>query len=158
LADKKGFKYLFPAFAKTLSDQAETGEINTEFMMFVFGRSLQQADLESWSSSEQAVLWDWFESLMCEFLQRGNLDDFDEMVCSLIRPEYNWTRYTALLLKPRFRSAKLGHIAYFCPWANNYEAAPSGFEITSSDSDGLAPKHKEAYYGWMLDNISESQI
>jgi len=151
--DKIGIKYLLPAFAKTISEATKESQFADYFYCWTFGGLLKDLGFETWPSAQQTAIWEWLEVELDKLLSAGQLDKFDDWVTSLIRPNFEWTRFTSLLLEPRHSKAKLGYIAYFLPWENGYETAPKGFELLASESDSLREKHKTAYYDWMIYNL-----
>lgn len=154
--DNKGMRYLLPAFMKAVLETTFRGDFRFDFYIWKMGRFMQQIGIEAWPDAQQKAVWNWLEVQLDLLLTAGRIDDFDEWVTSLIRPGFEWTRYTSLLKEPRHSKAKLGHIAYFLPWENGYDKAPDGFDLVSSNADELSTKQKEAYYDWMIMNLSSA--
>jgi hypothetical protein len=154
--DNKGMRYLLPAFMKAVLEATFRGAYRYDFYIWRFGRFLQQIGIDAWPDAQKNIVWDWLDVELDSLLAAGRLNDFDTWVTSLIRPGYDWTRYTSLLKEPRHTKAKLGHIAYFLPWENGYDKAPNGFELLFSDADELSEKQKEVYYDWMIMNLSSA--
>ena len=152
--DNKGLRYLLPAFMKAVLEATSRGDSRFDFYIYRFGSFLQEIGIEAWPDTQQKVVWNWLEVELDLLLAAGRLNDYDAWVTSLIRPNFEWKRYASLLKEPRHKKAKLGHIAFFLPWENGYENAPDGFYLSYSDADDLSSKHKEAYYDWMIMNLS----
>lgn len=154
--DNEGMHYLMPAFMKAVLETTICGVYRFDFYSWRFGRFLQEIGIETWPDPQKIIVWDWLEIELDLLLTAGRLQDFDDWVVSLIRPGFDWARYTSLLKEPRHYNAKLGFIAYFLPWENEYENAPEGFELLYSEVDSLNQKHKEMYYDWMIMNLSSA--